>query len=166
LINIPDGATSDWVLQEFFNSVEGIQLRPQLIQQETEVRFIRRYVNQSYDGLNSFVLNFSSIIVNGCAAPIFIWQETRPGKISRSGLKWSWLFEAVGSEAQCLAILINYAPQIVGNAIRYFGLYFDSDFDFGGRQCRQVLQYFLADLPHIATCAIRVDLDDIEEATR
>jgi hypothetical protein len=71
-----------------------------------------------------------------------------------------------GSEAQCLAILINHAPQIVSNAIPYFGLYFDSDFDFGGRRRRQVLQYFLADLLYIAACAIRVDLDDIEEATR
>jgi hypothetical protein len=60
------------------------------------------------------------------------------------------------------AIFINHALQIVSNAIRYFGLYFNSD--FGGGHCRQVLQYFLADL--LAACAIRVDLDDIEEARR
>jgi hypothetical protein len=86
LTNIPHGATSDWVLQEFSNSVEGIQLRPQLIEQETKLRFIRRYVNQYYGSFKFICAEFFIDHRQGLCAYLYL-TETRPD--FTIGLEWS-----------------------------------------------------------------------------
>jgi hypothetical protein len=111
-------------------------------------------------------MNFSSIIVR--AAPHLSLSDKRlaPEGFHDRGLNGDDRSKPRDLKRNVWQFSLITRCRSSATPFRYFGLYFDSDFDFGGRQCRQVLRYFLADLPHIATCAIRVDLDDIEEVTR